>query len=264
MFKVFSRRNQAPAPRSRAAFAQAAFVLACFACAASPASAKCALAPPGGYGVLVSGYDTSTLATKFLTGVISIDAHCTITGEVTGGFGGATTSSSVTGTYAVNSDGTGTITLNLANDPVIETFAVSLTHVQNGAIGLESDASAAATITVTRQVTAPPYDLTSIAGVFAASCYSAFGSDLNLLTFDGVGNVTGVDVSGINGIQTTNSVGGSYMMNADGSFVISLTNGAVMNGVISNVNKLISYSYIPPGATDAVGCIGHRQSGTKS
>ena len=230
----------------------------------STAAAKCALAPPGGYGVLVSGYDTTTLATKFLTGVLSVDTSCVITGEVTGGFGGAATNSAVTGTYAVNADGTGTITLNLSNDPVIETFAVSLTRVQNGAIGLESDASAAATIVMTRQITAPPYDLTSMAGVFASSCYSAFGSALDFLTFDGAGNVTGTEVSSINGVQATSVIGGSYAVNTDGSFTASLTSGSVLNGMITNVGKLISYSTILQGATDAVGCTGHKQSKTKS
>ena len=63
----------------------------------------------GPYGMLVSGDG------KYLAGALFFDGNCDLSGSnISGGSNGQYTTTSVTGTYTQNSDGTFTMTLNFA------------------------------------------------------------------------------------------------------------------------------------------------------
>src|SRR5580692_4700857 len=142
----------------------------------------------GWYGMLVSG------GGKYLSGALYFDGNCNVSGNnITGGAGQYATTS-ITGTYGQNSDGTFTITLNPAGQST-QTYMVGVSESGKKARGLESDNTVMATIDIQSQLTTltSGYSSASLNGTYAASCYGGYQADLNYLTFDGQGNLSSVN-----------------------------------------------------------------------
>jgi hypothetical protein len=188
---------------------------------------------------------------------------------------------SATGTYGVNGDCTLTITLYLTNPATsvtaaAQTYTVGVRQTTNEAVGIETDASAVATIDLQAQYasasTGPSYTtIGSINGTFAASCLGndagTTTSDLNLQTFLN-GNVTGTDPynNGGNsgsGVIATNFTA-TYGVNTDGTFVgVATVFGSpyTMYGVVANSGNKVDYFYAPGAVGNNLGtgiesCVG--------
>jgi len=75
----------------------------------------------GYYGMLVSG------SGKYLSGAVYFDGNCNLSGSnISGGSGGTYTTTSVTGTYGQNSDGTFDVTMNLAGQSAAQTYVIGV------------------------------------------------------------------------------------------------------------------------------------------
>jgi hypothetical protein len=163
----------------------------------------------GDYGMLVSGTG------KYLAGALYFDGNCNLSGSnITGGSSGQYVTTSVTGTYGQNSDGTLTLTMNLAGQSAAQTYVVGVSESGIKARGMESDGTVEATIDLQSQLTTlvSGYNAASLNGTYAASCFGS-AADLNYVTFDGKGNLTGVDPFDNGGTVGNNPYAGTYSVN---------------------------------------------------
>ena len=209
----------------------------------------------GWYGMLVSG------GGKYLSGAINFDGNCNVSGtNVTGGSGGAFTTTSVTGTYGQNSDGTFTVTLNFAGQSTPQTYMIGVSESGHKARGLESDGSLEAVIDLQSQLTnlTSGYGASSLNGTYAASCAGVNATEFNYVTFDGLGNFSGTDASDFNGAQSNSPYSGTYSVNGDGTFSGSVAGGNsyTFNGVIDSGVSEIQYTYNAPGTGGVLACTG--------
>ena len=215
----------------------------------------------GSYGVLVSGNGLSGGTTKYLSGVLTSDRHCTLTGSLTGGLNGVSVTSAATGTYNTNPDGTMSITLTLAGDDFVQSYIVGVSTFPGEAQGIETDGSAQATIDMVTQKFSKVPDNSSLSGLYSASCISAYGADLNAVTFDGAGGLSGVDVWNNQGDRGNAPYTGNYTVNPDGSFTGTLNGDFAIftyYGTISQNGRIISYAYNQDGFNGKVSCTGHK------
>jgi hypothetical protein len=130
------------------------------------------------------------------------------------------------------------------------------------AYGLETDGSATATI-VLRSQNAPlfGYATGSLHGTYQLACTGAnqTDSDLNTLTFDGAGGITGLDVFNNGGGQGSGPISGTYKVFSDGTFSAVLNKnftGYAITGVISNLTQALDYTYTYTGIGSVVSCSG--------
>jgi hypothetical protein len=227
---------------------------ALFSASAAPIACSGGASLLGWYGMLVSG------GGKYLSGAINFDGNCNVTGgSVTGGSGGQYVTTSVTGAYGQNSDGTFTITLNLAGQSTPQTYMVGISESGNKARGLQSNAgSLEATIDLQSQLTTltSRYSTASLSGAYAASCFGSGAADLNYVTFDSNGNVSVIDDYDNGSGQGNNTLSGTYSVNGDGTFSGSLTGSYSFNGVIDNGVSEIEYTYATSESGGVLACIG--------
>jgi hypothetical protein len=204
----------------------------------------------GWYGMLVAGSTVgASVAPKYLTGALLFNGAGSISALHV--YSGAAVDSAATGTYVVNADCTVTITLTVGGGTP-QVFTVALRQSKQ-AVGIETDASAVATIDLQPQyatvTTGLNFTGSSLNGTFAASCSGPAGSytDLNLATFKS-GALAGTDPYNNGGTYqvSNNPYSGTYTVNSDGTFSGSLTvDGTNFDfyGVISNVNAKVEYIY---------------------
>ena len=207
----------------------------------------------GWYGMLVNG------GGEYQSGALYFDGNCNISGSnITLGTSGSYATTSVTGTYGQNSDGSFDVTMTLAGQTAAQTYTIGVSESGYKARGLESDGSFAATIDLQSQLTnlTSGYNATSLNGTYAASCFG--GSHLNYVTFDGLGDVSGLDVSNVGGTQGSSPYSGGYTVNSDGTFSGSLVgsySAYSFNGVIDNGVSEIEYIYEESDA-GILACVG--------
>ena len=210
----------------------------------------------GPYGMLVSGDG------KYLAGALFFDGNCNLSGSnISGGSNGQYTTTSVTGTYTQNSDGTFTMTLNFAGQATAETYLIGVSESGLKARGLQSNAAVEATIDLQSQITslASGYNTASLSGTYAASCLNSSTAHLNYVTFDGNGNLSGRDVFDLGSTQGDNPYSGTYSVNSDGTFsgaLLGSYSGYTFNGVIDNGLSEIEYIYNAAGTGPALSCFG--------
>ena len=224
---------------------------------ATPGTCSGGASLSGWYGMLVSG------GGEYLSGALYFDGNCNVSGNhVTGGSGGQYSSTSVSGTYVQNSDGTFTITLNYPGQSTPQTYMVGVSESGNKARGLESDGTVMATIDLQSQLTTltSGYGAPSLSGTYAASCYGSGYSELDYVTFDGKGNISGVDANDIWGSLGNQPVAGTYSVNSDGTFSGSLAGSYSFNGVIDNGVSEIEYTYDQSGTGGVMACVGKQSS----
>ena len=213
----------------------------------------------GDYGMLVSGTG------KYLAGALYFDGNCNLSGSnITGGSSGQYVTTSVTGTYGQNSDGTLTLTMNLAGQSAAQTYVVGVSESGIKARGMESDGTVEATIDLQSQLTTlvSGYNAASLNGTYAASCFGS-AADLNYVTFDGKGNLTGVDPFDNGGTVGNNPYAGTYSVNSDGTFSGALVgnySAYTFNGVIDNGVSEIEYIYDASGSGGVLSCVGKQST----
>jgi hypothetical protein len=242
--------------------------------APSHAQAACAGTLSGTYGLQVSGATTQGVS-KFLTGVLSFNSACAVTGDIAVGENNVATAFGplIAGSYATNADGSVTLSLTVTKGGTPETYAIGYSPAFNEAVGAEMDASAVATIDLKPQ--APPgtaavasYSNVSLKGAFVASCSGNTGSftDLNDFTFDGtstsgVGNITaGTDYYNNYGQSGVEPYTGQYAVNADGTLTGNVVVAGTLygiTGVIDNAANEVQFVYSINGA-DITACSAKR------
>ena len=216
----------------------------------------------GWYGILISG-STNSGSGEYYSGAVNFNGACGLSGtNVNGGVGTAVANTSVTGTYGQNSDGTYDLTLNLANQTSPLTFTIGVSSSGTKAVGIESDNTSSATIDIESQLTTLTggYNTASLTGTYSVSC-SGSGVDLNYVSFDGNGNINGVDPYDNGGNQGNSPFSGTYSVNSDGTFSGSLTGSYSpysFTGVIDNGVTEIQYTYNQSGNGEVVGCSGRQ------
>jgi hypothetical protein len=237
------------------------------------ASATCAGGQvlTGSYSLNVAGANTSGVP-KYLSGVVSFNGACAISGTALVGEPGvpAAFNASVTGSYAQNADGTVSLSLNLPNVSAAETYVVYISQISGDALGEETDPSAVATIGLKPQVAGknPPlsYSNTTLQGQWTASCRGAAGSfsDLNVFSGDGNGNlVNGIDDSNNNAQFFDEPYTGTYAVQANGVVTGNVTvAGSVYDfaGAVSTNGNVFDYVYTTPTANPQafIGCTAER------
>jgi hypothetical protein len=222
----------------------------------------------GWYGLLVSGPSATTgTGGKYLSGALFFDGKGNIAGyNVNGGVNGQVSNNSVTGKYAVNTAtntaGTITITLNLAGQSAAQTYVVSVRQTAFEAVGIETDGSAIATIDLQSQIVFWNLSFTtsSLNGTFAAVCTGNPGNyaQLNYVTFDGKGNLVGVDPYDDNNVEGVNPFSGTYTVHSDGTFSAVTAPSVSITGVIDSFYTEIEYTYNVAGVGEIISCVGKK------
>ena len=249
-------------------------LVAMFFASPSQAAAACAGTLNGSYGLHVSGSTTQGVS-KFLTGVLSFNSACVVTGDISIGENNIATGFAplYAGSYATNADGSITLSLTLQQGAAPELYAIGFSAAFNEAVGAEMDNSAVATIDLRPQT--PPggavissYSNATIQGAFVASCSGITGTytDLNNFTFDGtnssgVGNITAaVDYYNNYGQSGVEPYIGQYAVAADGTMGGYVVVGGVQYGfagVIDNGGNEVQFVYSVNNA-DITACIAKR------
>src|SRR5580693_9207122 len=222
----------------------------------------------GWYGLLVSGpSSTPGAGGKYLTGALYFDGRGNVAGyDVNGGVNGQVSSTSLTGTYVANTSGslsgTLTLTLKLANQSAVQTYVVSVRQTAFEAVGIETDGSAIATIDLQAQIVLwnNSFNNSALSGTFAAVCTGNPGNyaQLNYVTFDGKGNLEGIDPYDDNNIEGVNPFSGTYTVHSDGTFSAVTAPTVSITGVIDSFYTEIEYTYAVSGLGEIISCVGKK------
>ncbi|HEY6767681.1 MAG TPA: hypothetical protein VI386_23255 [Candidatus Sulfotelmatobacter sp.] len=222
----------------------------------------------GWYGLLVAGPSATTGAGgKYLTGALYFDGKGNISGyNVNGGINGQVGNTSVTGTYVANTSGAiaGTLTVNLklANQTAVQTYVVSVRQTTFEAVGIETDGSAIATIDLQNQIVfwSNSFNNAALSGTFASVCTGNPGNyaQMNYVTFDGKGNLAGIDPYDDNNIEGVNPFAGTYTVYPDGTFSAVTAPTVSITGVIDTFYTEIEYTYALSGVGEIISCVGKK------
>jgi hypothetical protein len=222
----------------------------------------------GWYGLLISGPSAvAGQGGKYLTGALYFDGKGNVSGyNVNGGINGAVSNTSVTGTYVANTSGatagTLTITLKLANSTTPQTYVVSVRNTTFEAVGIETDGSAIATIDLQSQIVffSNSFNNSALSGTFASVCTGNPGNyaQMNYVTFDGKGNLQGIDPYDDNNIEGVNPFSGTYTVHSDGTFSAVTAPTVSITGVIDSFYTEIEYTYAVSGVGEIISCVGKK------
>jgi hypothetical protein len=215
----------------------------------------------GWYGLLVSANGNGG---RFLTGAVNFNGACSLSGSnLSGGMGSQVSTSTLTGTYGQNSDGSYNLTLNPANSSSPLTFTIGVSASGTKAVGIESDGSTVSTIDLESQLTnlTNGYSTALLTGAYAVSCTSGSRVGFDYVTFDGNGNLSGVNAYDLGGSQGYSTFSGTYAVNGDGTFSGALSGNYsqyTLTGVIDNGVSEIQYTYNQSGSGEVEACTGRQ------
>ena len=206
-----------------------ALSISAFAATFSDASVK------GSYGFLTSLTTANASTNQFaMVGVMSFDGAGNVTGSYTSISHDAVLSGSLAGTYSVNSNGTGTITLTSGSTAqfTITLFGTAAGVSHNLELLQINDTSneIISGTAVLQATTAQTYSLASLKGTMGfqynphtADSSLAEDGGTGLFTFDGKGHVTSSQSVVYDGGLLTGSGSFNYSVNADGTGTITPT-----------------------------------------
>ena len=183
----------------------------------------------GGYSFLTNLRTANGSTNQFaMVGVMTFDGAGNLTGSFTSISATTVQSGVLGGTYTVNSNGTGTITLTTGSTAQ---FAISLNSTTAGlAHGVQllqindSSNEIISGSAVLQSTTTMTYNLASLKGSFAFQ-YNPWTDDVSLaedggvgiFTFDGRGNVKSSETIVFDGVVFVGTAPFTYTVNADGS-----------------------------------------------
>jgi hypothetical protein len=190
----------------------------------------------GSYGYTLSGWIFTTAGAELPfadSGNLASDEKGNLSGSSTYGLDGSIQPRTLTGTYSVNSDCTGTATLkdNLGN-----TAGLNLLIAENGRSFqlVQSDNSTAVSgsaiaqqASCTLETIAGPYGFAISGWVYDASGNPYFFTDVGKLSSDGAGNLTLRDTTSTAGTVATRTISGSYSLKADCTGAATLNSGTI-------------------------------------
>jgi hypothetical protein len=165
------------------------------------------------------------------TGRLTADGAGNVSGSSTVVISGSLVRRTFTGTYALNTDGTGSLLLNPSWGPPIHADLVAGEHGRLLKLVLTDSGSTLSGAMESQQAptqTPPPqgYDAGALHGDYeyqiAGTAADFWGNvslirEIGLLSADGAGALTGTSTVTINGSVVRRSLSGNYTMNADGS-----------------------------------------------
>jgi hypothetical protein len=192
----------------------------------------------GGYSFLTNRWTADVnRSQEGVVGVMTFDGAGNVTASYTSISGGVLQTGTASGTYIVNSNGTGAISFTTGSSP--PQFAITLT---SSAAGLAHGMQLLRTndnrnlvesgTALLQSTTATTYTLASVKGNFGlqlnewdANVNDSQEGIVGIASFDGAGKVKGstTDVNG--GVVSKGTFTGTYTVNADGSASMSLTAG---------------------------------------
>jgi hypothetical protein len=177
--------------------------------------------------------------------------------------GSQVSTTALTGTYGQNSDGSYNLTLNLANQSSPLSFTIGVSASGTKAVGIESDGSTVSTIDLESQLTnlANGYSTALLTGAYAVSCTGGSRVGFDYVSFDGNGNLSGVNAFDWGGSQGYSSYSGTYSVNSDGTFSGALGGNYsqyTLTGVIDNGVSEIQYTYNQSGGGEVEACTGRQ------
>jgi Putative Ig domain len=218
----------------------------------------------GQYAFLLKGFDA--------TGPVAIAGSFLADGKgnLTAGIedinrtSGVTASLTFTGTYSVNADNRGTITLTSAHGT--STFTVALGSIVTGVAGLghaiEFDATGTNVAGIIKKQDTTAFSLAAISGNFATGMSGAGSTSLPFalagsFTADGLGAISAgaLDTKGVGLVAINAAFTGTYTVAANGRGTSSLTVGtSVINQAfyIVSANELLMISTDALSATNAI------------
>ena len=190
-------------------------------------------------------------------GILTFDGVGNVNNSFTEIINGQVLTGTLSGTYTVNSDGSGAITWSSGATQVVFNLNSTVAKVAHGfqyVVDLVPDPYNEANIgtALTQSTTAATYSLSTLKGTFSFDFHEAtFDSSvaiqggIGLFTFDGKGNVKGSSRYVAGGVFQTATFTGTYAVNADGSGSISLSNSAqyafVLNSVAGGLAKGLQF-----------------------
>jgi hypothetical protein len=192
----------------------------------------------GGYSFLINRWTADVNTNEDATvGVVTFDGAGNVTASYTSISGGVVQTGTASGTYTVNSNGTGAINFTTGSNPpkfaiILNSTAAGLAH---GVQLLRTDKNANLVESGTallQSTTAATYTLASVKGKlgfqlndWTADVTRSEDGIVGIFTFDGTGNVKGSFTGMSRGVLQTGSITGTYTVNSDGSGSMSLTAG---------------------------------------
>jgi hypothetical protein len=213
--------------------------------------------------MLVAGSSLTSGYGKYMTGSLFFNGSCVVTAQnVNGGINGRYANSTATGTYAAAPNNSIAMTLRLPGQSQVQTFTLGVSTTAVGGFGLETDGTAVATISLKPQsLPIGGYTPAMLKGTFQLSCIGTDDSysDMNTMSFDGAGGVTGVDVYNNEGSQGSAPITGTYTVAGDGTFMAVLRNnfaGYSLTGVLTRNANYMDYTYDVDGTGGVAACSG--------
>jgi len=188
----------------------------------------------GSYSFLVNTWTAESNTQDATVGVMTFDGAGDVTAPYTSVSGGVVQTGTATGTYTVNSDGTGAI--NFTAGGYTPQFAIALNStaakVAHGMQLLRADTTTNLVDSGTallQSTAAATYSVASVRGNFSLqlSTWLADGTleqngIVGIISFDGKGNIKGSYTDMHGGVLSTGTFTGTYTVNSDGSGSMSL------------------------------------------
>lgn len=209
----------------------------------------------GSYGFLINKWTADVNAGQDgVLGVFHFDGAGNVTGSFTEMHAGVLQTGTATGTYTVNSNGTGSINLTVTPGGTVQLAIVLNTTKAGVANGLNllgtnnTDNSVESGTAILQSSAAPTYTAASLMGNFGFQ-FNEWTADVNQsrvgivgrLSFNGAGKVTVSYTQMKVGVLKTGTCTGTYTVNSDGSGALSLVCGTdtpqiavVLNSVAVN------------------------------
>jgi hypothetical protein len=198
----------------------------------------------GSYSFLVNKWTADVNSTQGAqVGVVTFDGAGNVTESYTAINGGVVQTGTGSGTYIVNSNGTGTINWKDGHRTAI-TINSTAARLAHGVQVLATDDNLNEVIIGTawlQSTTAQTYSVTSLKGNFSYQ-WNKWTADVNeaqaggggIFSFDGKGIVKGSGTYMEGGVLQTGTFTGTYTVNPDGSGDMSLSNYVQMRFVLNN------------------------------
>lgn len=221
-------------------FMTIALALSAQAAAFSKASLK------GSYGFLINRWTANVNTSQFaVVGVMTFDGAGNVTASGTEIKGGVVQAGVLSGTYAVNSNGTGAINFTTGENP--PQFAIALNSAAAGVarnvqllVTGDNDNEVVSGVALLQSTTAETYSVASLKGNFTLQ-FNTWTADVNeaqnaavgVIGLDGKGNLKGSATTMYLGVPYPTTIAGTYTVNSDGSGSMSLTTGPGGHGQLA-------------------------------
>jgi hypothetical protein len=198
---------------------------------------------------------------QFIVGTLDFNGNCGLTGVNTyTGQNGGVTNMDATGSYAVNADGTITVSITFGEETTPQTYLIEFSRTLPGAVGAGvNGTSGEIQLVAQNNFWFWKYNNSSLYGSYAAICY--VNATLNNVTFDGKGNLSGISPYYSNGVEVSDPYSGTYTVNSDGTFTGALTGSFsqyTFYGSIENGGNQVVYMYDAAGYGIDDSCVGNR------